>query len=94
MNNRTIHRLEQFIKHLDIPIKEFEITINVSNGYMGKQIKKGGSIGSNIIEKVLKAYPQLNVVWLITGKEEMIEKIDKTSITDKMLTNSKIRANA
>jgi len=91
MNNRTIHRLEIFINHLNISLKDFEISIEVSNGYMGKQIKRGGSIGSNIIEKVLKAYPQLNVVWLITGKEEMLLNRTTKVIEPQEISSSKIR---
>ncbi|MCB0494666.1 MAG: hypothetical protein KDC79_00895 [Cyclobacteriaceae bacterium] len=69
---RTIERLEIFIKALGISISEFERTISVGNGYIGKQIKRKGSIGSHIIEKVLDSYPQLNVVWLMTGRERMV----------------------
>ncbi|MCB0744335.1 MAG: hypothetical protein KDC67_10555, partial [Ignavibacteriae bacterium] len=29
------------------------------------------SVGSDVIERIVKQYPQVNLVWLITGKGDM-----------------------
>ena len=47
--------------------------IDVSNGYFAKTKAKNGSVGSEIIEKIVSYYPDLNVEWLITGNGEMIK---------------------
>jgi hypothetical protein len=36
--------------------------------------KNHASIGSDVIETILRTYPQLNLVWLMTGEGEMIKK--------------------
>ena len=34
--------------------------------------KNSASVGSDIIERILEVYPQVNLMWLITGKGEML----------------------
>jgi hypothetical protein len=36
--------------------------------------KNRASIGSDVIENILRIYPQLNVVWLLTGKGSMLKE--------------------
>ena len=81
----VIVRIEQFIKCNKLSLSDFDRSIGAANGYIGKQISKGGSIGSHIIEKIVYAYPSLNIRWLMTGEGEMFEKtidIDKNSTTN------------
>ena len=35
--------------------------------------KNHASIGSDVIETIIRTYPQLDVVWLLTGEGEMIK---------------------
>jgi hypothetical protein len=49
-----------------------ERTCGLSNGYIGKQDHGKGSIGSNVLAKIEKHYPDLNLIWLITGKGHML----------------------
>jgi len=69
---RIIDRLIQYIEHKKITAYSFERTCQVANGYLKKQQKGKGSIGSDILERVNKNYFDLNLVWLITGEEEML----------------------
>ena len=69
----TKERLLLFIEKTGITIAEFERKCSLSNGYL-KKLK--GSIGSDKIEDIIRAYPQLNRVWLLSGEGDML----KTSI--------------
>ena len=71
---KTIDRLMQFIKFAGLSARQFDLSIGASNGYTLRMVKNNASIGSDVIENILKVYPQLNVVWLITGEGEMLKK--------------------
>ena len=57
--------------------------INVSNGYFAKTKAKNGSVGSEIIEKIVSYYPDLNIEWLITGKGEILKSKSKENVLEK-----------
>jgi len=65
---KTIERLKQFIDYKNISLNAFDNSIGASTGYIGKQIKNKASIGTDIVEKILKIYPDLNPEWLLTGR--------------------------
>ena len=57
--------------------------INVSNGYFAKTKAKNGSVGSEIIEKIVSYYPDLNIEWLITGNGEILKSKSKKNVLEK-----------
>jgi phage repressor protein C with HTH and peptisase S24 domain len=67
----TIKNIYQFIENQSLNVSEFSKKIGVSNGYFAKQKASEGAVGSNIIEKIVSTYPDLNANWLITGKGSM-----------------------
>lgn len=69
---RLIERLYQFIEHKGLSAYGFERSCELSNGYLKKQLKGGGSVGSDVLEKIHHAYPELSLIWLITGTGGMI----------------------
>lgn len=69
---RVIDRLNQYLEAKRITAYAFERACGVANGYLGKQLKGKGSIGSDILEKISQEYPDLNLVWLITGQGKML----------------------
>jgi len=73
---KIIERLNQFIDYKNISLNMFDKSIGASNGYIGKQIKNNGSIGSDLIQKIFSVYPDLNILWLMTGEGEMIKPIN------------------
>jgi len=79
---KTIDRLMQFIKFAGLSARQFDLSIGASNGYTLRMVKNNASIGSDVIENILKVYPQLNVVWLITGEDEMLKKKEEPEILD------------
>lgn len=67
-----LKRLKQYIDYKGITVSGFERSIQISNASFGKSLQKGGTIGADKLEKILKIYPDINLYWLITGKGEMI----------------------
>lgn len=67
----SIDRLKFYLKDaLKIGQNKFEASCGISRGYISNNQK--GSIGSDIMNKISEAYPDLNLWWLVTGKGEMI----------------------
>lgn len=68
---RVIDRLNQYLEFQRISPYAFERTCTLANGYFKKQLKGKGSIGSDILEKIGKSYPDLSLEWLLSGKGKM-----------------------
>jgi transcriptional regulator with XRE-family HTH domain len=65
-------RIKQFIDYKKLTINKFSDAVGTSNSYFNKLIKNGTTIGSDKIENILRAYPDLNPIWLVTGKGSML----------------------
>ena len=61
-------RIYEFCKETQIPIRQFEIQANLSNGYVSS-MRKG--LGRGKLESVLKAFPEINREWLLYGEGTM-----------------------
>jgi hypothetical protein len=70
---RIIERLTAYIEYKKIKPSVFEKKCLLANGYLKKQHKGKGSIGSEIIARIHKIYEDLNINWLMTGEGEMID---------------------
>lgn len=85
-NTKTIERIAYFVEKKGISLNSFSQRLGVSNSYFSKMIKNKASVGSNIIENILRIYPDLNTRWLLTGEGNMlntnnnIEGIDKSEL--------------
>lgn len=64
-------------KYLGIGQNQFETKCGISNGYISK-LKKG-SMGADIMNKISKVYPNLNLEWVVTGEGEMIKGCEDNS---------------
>ena len=69
--SKTIFRIFDVIEHFGLSARQFDISINASNGYSLRMKKNNASVGSDVIERIIKKYPKINLVWLITGKGSM-----------------------
>lgn len=69
--SKTVHRIIKLISELKLSARQFDISIGTANGYILRMQKNNASVGSDVIERIIKEYPQVNLVWLITGKGEM-----------------------
>ena len=68
-----IERIYKIIDYKSISVNEFSKKISVSNGYLAKQRANKANIGSHIIEKIVREYPDINPDWLLTGRGEMLK---------------------
>lgn len=70
---KTITRLKEFIDYKQVSLNAFDKLIGAANGYIGKAIKNNASIGTDVIEKIISIYPDLNPGWLLTGEGGMLK---------------------
>ncbi|MDB9961240.1 hypothetical protein OAD62_04010 [Oceanihabitans sp.] len=80
--SKTIHRIMLLIKYLGISARQFDISIGTANGYILRMQKNNASVGSDVIERIVKLYPQVNLVWLITGKGDMLIPDETDTISE------------
>lgn len=69
---RLIDRLQDYLSYSNITAYAFEHSCDLSNGYLGKQLKGKGAVGSDILERIKANYPDLSLVWLVTGRGSML----------------------
>ena len=71
--SNTVSRIKEFIDFKGLSVRKFEEAVGFSNGAFASQYKNNGSIGSDKIENILHSYPEINVIWLLTGKGDMLK---------------------
>ena len=69
---RVIDRLLQYLSHKNLSPYNIEKNCGIANGYLSKQAKGKGTIGSKIVEKITDRYKDLNITWLLTGNGQML----------------------
>ncbi|MGG6230203.1 hypothetical protein [Tenacibaculum sp. SDUM215027] len=70
--DETYKRVEEVINYKRLNIRSFEEIIDVSNNSIGTAIRRKSSFKSNVLNKILHSFPEINPTWLLTGKEEML----------------------
>jgi hypothetical protein len=66
-------RIKEIALNKGIPLGKFFKKLGVApSGFSGEKIKNGTN--SETIEKIVSLYPEVDLHWLITGKEEKEEK--------------------
>lgn len=68
-----LDRIKQYLDIKGISVSAFERSIGMSNASFGKSLKKGGAIGTDKLENILSAYPDISVEWLFFGKGSMLK---------------------
>ena len=69
--SKTIFRIFDVVEHYGLSARQFDISIGAANGYSLRMRKNNASVGSDVIERIIKKYPKINLVWLITGEGSM-----------------------
>ena len=72
--DETYKRVEEIIVFKKMNISSFEEKISVSNNSIGTAIRRKASFKSNVLNKILNAFPEINPTWLLTGKGKMLIK--------------------
>ena len=62
-------RLQEFIFLKRITVQAFEAKVGLSNGAVGKM---GENTRRSTLNKIVSAFPELNINWLLTGEGEML----------------------
>jgi phage repressor protein C with HTH and peptisase S24 domain len=65
-------RLGKYLDEKGISYYAFENSLGASRGSISKAVKDGKSIGSQMLEKILSVYPDVNPAWLLTGQGDML----------------------
>lgn len=74
---KILDRIKEYLDYKGIPVATFEKSLGMSNSSFGKQLKKGAAIGTDKLENILKTYPDLSPVWVLTGQGPMILNTDE-----------------
>jgi len=67
-------RLNELIQVLGVSKNGFAQKINVSSALISKITTQRINFGVDVIEKIISAYPSINLIWLVAGEGEMFQK--------------------
>lgn len=76
MDKSVKERIVEFAKAKQITVREFERRCGLSNGYVNA-MRKG--LGTEKLNNVLTAYPDLNRDWLVYGEGPMLSPVPDDS---------------
>ena len=85
----TKERLKEFLSSQKIGRNKFEKQIGLSIGYMST---KSITITSDVIEKTIEAYPNINIEWLLTGKGDMTKEAPIITSSDNLFYLEEIKS--
>nr|DAU53011.1 MAG TPA: hypothetical protein [Caudoviricetes sp.] len=71
---KAIERLYQYLEFKELKPTYLEKEIGLSNGYIGVQKKRNADMGEGILLKILDYCRDMDPVWLLTGKGDMLIK--------------------
>ena len=72
---KAIHRIRDIIDHYNLSVSAFEKSIDLSNNSIQIALKRKASVKDTVLNKILETYPDINPVWLLTGKGDMLEGV-------------------
>lgn len=75
--SQMISRLSAYIESKKMSIRKFETAIGASNGLISRAIKQGSDVYAKWISITVDKFPDLNPIWLLTGKGEMIIEVSQ-----------------
>ena len=79
----AINRIKQIIDYKSLSVRAFERLIGASNNSIQAAIKRNGSVKDDTLNKILQIVPEINPVWLLTGKGAMLkENQNETTIKE------------
>lgn len=73
METTVLQRIREFIEFTNISDRKFAETIGVPQTTISSLFKRGNEPNISIISAILKAYPIINMEWLISGNGNMLK---------------------
>lgn len=73
METTVLQRIRRFIEFEDVSDRKFAETIGVPQTTISSLFKRGNEPNIAIISAILKAYPIINMEWLISGNGSMLK---------------------
>ncbi|MGQ2983700.1 S24 family peptidase [Flavobacterium sp.] len=86
------YRVGEYIEAKGISYYAFENSLGASRGSISKAVKDGKSIGSNVLEKILATYPDINPGWLLTGEGDMFTNEGPNVKTYRLKTDTTVES--
>jgi len=71
-------RLKQLIEHLGMASAAFAQSIDVNRSSISHLLSGRNKPSLDVIVKILEAYPEVNLYWLLNGKGEFLSKATTT----------------
>lgn len=69
---KIIHRILKFIQNKPNASDQLDRTLGMGKEDLQQEVSKDGSVSTDVLEKICELYPELNPIWLVTGKGEML----------------------
>jgi hypothetical protein len=86
-NTKIIERLSYFLEYKGDNFGRLAMNIGLSNSYFSKMLKNKGSLGEDIIRKILLYYEDISPEWLLLGIGSMTKENQITpQLTDKYVS--------
>lgn len=77
---RPIDRLEKWLQERNIGNYPFEQKLKLANGYVNSQKRGKGTINSEVLVKILNHYPEMDIIYLLTGEISAPSGISKKGL--------------
>lgn len=72
MPEKIIHRIQQIMDHYDLSKNAFDNRLGLGNNYIGSMIRREGNPGSDLIEKIVREWPEIDARWIVIGEGNML----------------------
>ena len=80
---KAIERFYQYLDYKEVKPTKFEKENGLSNGYLGTQLRRNGSLGEDVLNTIIDNCLDLNPIWLLTGKGKMINnKLEEEDLVE------------
>lgn len=78
-------RIKKYLEHKNIAPSVAEKQIGSSNGSLSKPFKANTTIKTDMLEKFLNSYQDINCEWLLTGRGTMLKDTNYNTTNDQIL---------
>ena len=72
MQKKAIDRIVQILDYKGLRISALEKKLNLGNQTLVRSLERKSSLKEDVLNKVLILYPEIDPVWLLTGKGDML----------------------